>query len=119
MAPIGSTNLETLWSILLLTSRHLIVTGKEAELEAVPKAVANAWNILLMNLNGKVLVNTKYNNGRKINPWIKSPASTVAKYHTKFSNTTAMSSWATNWPATKKQIANGETLRMVILRLLV
>ena len=47
-----------LGSILLLFSKASIVTGKVAEDEAVPKAVAKAFAILLINLNGRLLVIT-------------------------------------------------------------
>ena len=50
VAPIGRTNLEILGSTPLFTSRHLMVTGRLAELEAVPQAVMMAWLWLAMNL---------------------------------------------------------------------
>ena len=40
-------------------SKAFKVTGKVAEDEAVPKAVAKAFAILLMYLNGRLLVTTE------------------------------------------------------------
>ena len=44
----GKTNLETLGSTLFSFSRQSIVTGNVAEDDAVPKAVNNAFPILMM-----------------------------------------------------------------------
>ena len=47
VAPMGRMNLEILGSILFPCSRLLTVTGRVAELLAVPKAVARAGPILI------------------------------------------------------------------------
>ena len=74
VAPIGRMNLEILGSTLFPCSRLLTVTGRVAELLAVPNAVAKAGLIyrsllvdievshnltLAMNLNGRDLVMTE------------------------------------------------------------
>ena len=50
VAPMGRTNLEILGSTPFFCSRQFMVTGREAELEAVPQAVIMAWPWLAMNL---------------------------------------------------------------------
>ena len=45
--------------MLFLFSKAFKVTGKVAEDEAVPKAVAKAFAILLMYLKGRLLVTTE------------------------------------------------------------
>jgi hypothetical protein len=54
VAPIGKTNWVILGSILFFSSKQVIVTGKVAEDEAVPKAVVKAFMMFPMNLNGSV-----------------------------------------------------------------
>ena len=56
VAPMGSTNLHTRGSTLFLVSNRLMVTGKVALLEPVPKAVVKALVMLAINLKGRVLV---------------------------------------------------------------
>ena len=48
-------NLEILLSTLFFSSRALMVTGRVAELEAVPKAVTIALPMFAMNLAEKYL----------------------------------------------------------------
>ena len=50
------TYLVILESMLFLFSKASKVTGRVAEDEAVPNAVAKAFAMLPMNLNGKLLV---------------------------------------------------------------
>ena len=50
VAPIGRTNLAILGSTLFFFSRTEIVTGRVAELDAVPNAVTRGFPMLAMNL---------------------------------------------------------------------
>ena len=50
VAPMGRTNLDILGSTLFFSSRQFMVTGRVAELEAVPQAVVSAPSMFLMNL---------------------------------------------------------------------
>lgn len=50
VAPIGRTNLDILGSTLFFSSRQFMVTGRVAELEAVPQAVVSAPSMFRMNL---------------------------------------------------------------------
>ena len=50
VAPMGRTNLDILGSTLFFFSRQFMVTGRVAELEAVPQAVVIAPSMFLMNL---------------------------------------------------------------------
>ena len=101
-------NLEILLSTLFFSSRALMVTGRVAELEAVPKAVTIALPMFAMNLGEKICVTCKLNLkkyretkreisktkfylkgrdrvirpkriGRTRQPWIKRPRRTVKK----------------------------------------
>ena len=51
VAPMGRTNLAILGSTPFFSSRALIVTGRVAELDAVPNAVAKGFPMLAINLN--------------------------------------------------------------------
>ena len=51
------TNLEIFGSTPFFSSRQFMVTGRVAELEAVPQAVVRAPDMFFMNLNGRLLVN--------------------------------------------------------------
>ena len=57
VAPMGRTNLEILGSTPFFCSRQFMVTGREAELEAVPQAVMMAWPWLAINLQDVALRN--------------------------------------------------------------
>ena len=99
-----------LGSILFLFSKASIVTGKVADDEAVPKAVAKAFAILLMNLNGRLLVITPNINGRISNPWIDNPKITVAKYQPRLSKVFAGFSISITDPATRNKTPTGARL---------
>ena len=49
----GRTNLEILELTPFFSSRHLMVRGRVAELEAVAQAVVRAWLRLSMNLKNR------------------------------------------------------------------
>ena len=53
-------NLEILLSTLFFSSRALMVTGRVAELEAVPKAVTIAFPMFAMNLREKICFSCKF-----------------------------------------------------------
>ena len=53
-------NLEILLSTLFFSSRALMVTGRVAELEAVPKAVTIALPMFAMNLREKICFSCKF-----------------------------------------------------------
>ena len=55
---VSNNNLEILLSTLFFSSRALMVTGRVAELEAVPKAVTIALPMFAMNLREKIFVNS-------------------------------------------------------------
>ena len=105
---VSNNNLEILLSTLFFSSRALMVTGRVAELEAVPKAVTIALPMFAMNLGEKICVTCKLNLkkyretkreisktkfylkgrdrvispkriGRTRQPWIKRPRRTVKK----------------------------------------
>ena len=50
VAPMGRTNLDILGSTLFFSSRQFMVTGRVAELEAVPQAVVSALSMFRINL---------------------------------------------------------------------
>ena len=52
---VSNNNLEILLSTLFFSSRALMVTGRVAELEAVPKAVTIALPMFAMNLGEKYM----------------------------------------------------------------
>ena len=99
-----------LGSILFLFSKASIVTGKVADDEAVPKAVAKAFAILLINLNGRFLVIIPNTNGRISNPWIDNPKITVAKYQPRLSKVFAGFSISITDPATRNKTPTGARL---------
>ena len=53
-------NLDILLSTLFFSSRALMVTGRVAELEAVPKAVTIALPMFAMNLREKICFSCKF-----------------------------------------------------------
>ena len=73
VAPIGKTNLQTLESTWFFVSSRLMVTGRVALLEPVPKAVVKAFVMFAMNLNGRVLVVTVNMMGSTMNPCTNRP----------------------------------------------
>ena len=99
-----------LGSILFLFSKASIVTGKVADDEAVPKAVAKAFAMLLINPNGRFLVIMPNINGRISNPWIDNPKITVAKYQPRLSNVLAGFSISITDPATRNKTPTGAKL---------
>lgn len=142
VAPIGKTNLDTLGSTPFLSSKQPIVIGKVAELimintnvlsktetshwiftpdndirfhylEAVPKAVARACVMFMINLNGNCLVTTPYMKGRTTNPWMKRPSKTVIKYIPNFSRICPMSLASRSWAAIRKHTPTGESLQNI------
>ena len=56
-----TTDLEILLSTLFFSSKALMVTGRVAELEAVPNAVTIALPMLAMNLEDEGEENTRKN----------------------------------------------------------
>ena len=110
MIPFLVYYLVILGSILFLFSKASIVTGKVADDEAVPKAVAKAFAILLINLNGRFLVIMPNINGRISNPWIDNPKITVAKYQPRLSKVLVGFSISITDPATRNKTPTGAKL---------
>ena len=73
VAPMGRTNLQIRGSTLFLVSNKLMVTGRVAELDPVPKAVVKAFAMFAMNLKGIVLVTNVKIRGKTTKPWTNRP----------------------------------------------
>ena len=102
---------------------HLMVTGKVAELEPVPKAVIKALKVngvkkgqsydsmyppmLKMKASGLERVTAKYMSGRTTKPWTTRPIITVRKYMPSLVSSLLKSFVSRIWPAIRKQTPTG------------
>ena len=73
VAPMGRTNLEIRGSTSFLVSKHSMVSGRVAALEAVPNAVLSALPMLAINGSGDFFVIRRKMTGRMRPPCIASP----------------------------------------------
>lgn len=80
VAASGSTNFETMGDTWLFLSQHIMDTGRVADEESVPNAVARACVQPLMKGRGFFPVATKKTPGRIMPPCIKSEMTTHATY---------------------------------------
>lgn len=82
----------------------------QSYLEAVPRAVTQAWKIPMKNVKGFSFTMTKYMVGRKIPPWMMSPTMTVIMYMPSCRATTSRSAMEMILPQMRQAMPRGEYL---------
>lgn len=82
----------------------------DAHLEAVPRAVIQAWKMPRKKVKGFFLTITKYMLGRKMAPWMMSPTITVTMYMPSCLPTTSRSLMEMILPQMRQAIPKGEYL---------
>ena len=118
VAPTGMTNRVTRGSIPML-SRQLMVIGIVAELEPVPKAVANTCDILKTYPYGSLRTTTKKITAIVPKPCTKSPIITVMKYFPSWPMTSARDSISRILAVIKKKTPTGESLNFLFLNMFI
>lgn len=102
------------WESGRAEKKHGYCSGLQKYLEAVPRAVIQAWKSPLMNLYGFFLVVTKKMSGREMREWMARPERTVTMYMASILAVSARSWISRIFPMIKHKIPNGEYHMTVI-----
>mmetsp|Transcript_5289 Transcript_5289/g.18762 ORF Transcript_5289/g.18762 Transcript_5289/m.18762 type:complete len:308 (-) Transcript_5289:203-1126(-) len=111
VAPSGRTNLQICGETPFL-SQQRIVTGRVAEDESVPKAVARAGKSPFVKVHGLVLVLNQKMAGSKMRPWMPSAMVTAKMYITSDRNLFPKSSDSHICDDIRQQMPRGESQRI-------